>query len=486
MTYPNDSVGRRLYACGKWKLESPAHFGGEDGGVADMSLLRDMEGCPFIPAGSVAGAARSHLVRRTLRWEDYRTKPEPAGITRFFGGAGDDDTMSTLFVADATCLNNGALTLVRDGVRVEGQTGSAADGAKFDVEVVERGTEFNLGLECIIRCGDDEAELTDLFLAVLYGFQEGDIRLGARTRRGYGKGKVEEWNIRDLRMKCPADVLAWLGDDVWNRSPANLEPKPLASDQRRVFRIEADFRLCTSLLVRSSTTDPQGPDMVHLESAGAPVVPGTSFAGAFRHRAALIASTIGCKKPDGAEDPLTDMFGPIHAQRPSANHGGKGLWASRVWIDERLVENVESKWQHRVAIDRFTGGSLESALFNEAPLFPRESTPHVRLNLTLEEPDRSEIGLLLLTLRDFWHGHAVVGGETGNGRGTLKGIRGLAQLIEPGSSQDWKLAMDDKGMLSVVKGNGEFLEDCVKRAQCPPDRPAGSRRPIEEKETGDA
>ena len=51
---------------------------------------------------------------------------------------------------------------------------------------------------------------------------------------------------------------------------------------------------------------------------------------------------------------------------------------------------------------------------------------NVRLRLTLEEPEKAEIGLLLLTLRDFWYGHAALGGETSNGRGTLQGIK--AQL----------------------------------------------------------
>ena len=109
------------------------------------------------------------------------------------------------------------------------------------------------------------------------------------------------------------------------------------------------------------------------------------------------------------------MFGPIHEQK--AKNPQKVLWASRAWIEEKLVKNVKSRWQDRVAIDRFTGGSLQNALFNEKPIFPKESTPHLKLKLTLEEPDDAEIGLLFLTLRDFWHGHAALGGETSNGRG---------------------------------------------------------------------
>lgn len=376
--------------------------------------------------------------------------------------------MSALIVADAACVNKQAKTAIRDGVRVVTRSGSAAERAKFDVEVVERGTEFELRLECIIRAGDDNSELEQLFLALLHGFQQGDIRLGARTRRGYGRGKVASWEIRDLKMNNSEDVMAWLRDEAWPLPASNLTPQPLPSDQRQYFCLEADFILRTSLLIRSSPSDPEAPDMVHLHSAGEPVVPGTSFAGALRHRASLIATTIGW-----SEDAVSEIFGPVHEQE--AGNPQEGLWASRVWIEEQLVKNVESRWQNRVAIDRFTGGSLQSALFNEKPVFPQESTSHLKLKLTLEEPDDAEIGLLFLTLRDFWNGHAALGGETSNGQGVKAGL----QLKRCGSSADeWEFSQVGNGMTLVgCSGDASFLKCCVEKAQSPPDRPAGSRRP---------
>ena len=473
-----DTIVRRLYARGKWKLDSVAHFGGDETGIADMCLLRDADGSPFIPAASIAGAARSFLARLSKSWTEYQKGDESTVLKRLFGGADEKDTMSALIVADAACKNS--QTSIRDGVRVDNRSGSAADGAKFDVEVVERGTEFELCLECIIREEDDNSELKKLFLALLYGFQQGDIRLGARTRRGYGHGKVASWEIRDLKMDNPEDVMAWLRDKVWCRPASKLTPGPLPSDQRQYFRLEADFILRTSLLIRSSPSDPKAPDMVHLHSAGEPVVPGTSFAGAFRHRASLIAATIGW-----CEDAVSEIFGPVHEQK--AEDQQKDLWASRIWIEEKLVKNVESRWQDRVAIDRFTGGSLQSALFNEKPIFPKKSTPHLKLKLTLEEPDDAEIGLLFLTLRDFWHGHAALGGETSNGRGTLQGFKADLQLKRRKSSEaEWEFSQCDSGMTLVgCSGDASFLECCVQKAQSPPDRPDGSRRPEREKETTD-
>ena len=82
----NDTVVRRLYARGTWKLRSVAHFGGGDAGIADMSLLYDADGNPFIPGPSIAGAARSLLARQRQPWTKYKEKNEGKSIKRFFGG----------------------------------------------------------------------------------------------------------------------------------------------------------------------------------------------------------------------------------------------------------------------------------------------------------------------------------------------------------------------------------------------------------------
>ena len=507
----SDIVVRRLYASGIWKLRSVAHFGSGDTGVADMSLLYDADGNPFIPGPSIAGAARSFLARQRQPSAKYKKKIEGKSLKRFFGGdmrqdrsesKRNKDTMSALIVDDAVCISEQANTSIRDGVSIEHASGVAATGAKFDVEVIERGTEFELNFECVIRQRDDRLGLKDgkkkpnleeLFLALLHAFEQGNIHLGARTRRGYGRGKVDSWEIRDLQMESQADVMAWIQGNPWSRPPPdNLSPLPLSStDRREYLRIEADFKLRTSLLIRSSSGDPKAPDMVHLQSAGKSVVPGTSFAGAFRHRAALIARTIGFP-----ESEVDKMFGYVHEEKSETGEKAAAR-ASRVRIEERVVKRVELEWQDRVAIDRFTGGSLEGALFNEKPAYPlslgdlpkKQKRPNLRLRLTLEEPDEAKIGLLLLTLRDFWHGHAALGGETSNGRGTLQGIKAQLKFKRSGASnvEVWKFSRDEsKGKMTLDEGDKPFLESCIGAAQGYSNCPTGSRRPYQEKEVSDA
>ena len=489
----DDVVVRRLYARGKWKLDSVAHFGGDETGVADMCLLQNAEGKPFIPGASITGAARSILARKCLAWRQYKKglANEPRSLKDFFGGADKDDRMSALIVSDAACVSEKVNRTIRDGVSIDIKSGTAKTGAKYDVEVVERGTEFELHLACIIRSGDNiegitdgatEPNFEDLFCALLKAFQDGDIRLGARTRRGYGRGKVESWKIRDLDMSDPQDVMAWLRDDPWSRPKSCLSLKPLPTDQRSYFRIEADFELRTSLLIRSVSGEPNAPDMVHLQSDGEPVVPGTSFAGAFRHRATLIATTKGWDVKN-----VEKMFGFVREKKRN-NSQEPTTQASRILIEERLAENMEkeARWQNRVAIDRFTGGAVDGALFNEKPIYPihigkkneEKETSNLRLILTLEEPEEAEIDLLLFTLRDFWHGQAALGGETSNGRGTLQGVKTRLKFKGPDSSdaEVWQLDHDGK-ILKIEKDNIDSLKSCVKKAKDYSNCPDGTRQP---------
>ena len=105
-----DAIVRRLYACGRWRLDSVAHFGGDETAAADMSLLRDADGRLFIPAASIAGAARSFLARQSKPWAEYKQGGESSALKRLFGGdmrrnrrqsEKNQDTMSALIVADA-------------------------------------------------------------------------------------------------------------------------------------------------------------------------------------------------------------------------------------------------------------------------------------------------------------------------------------------------------------------------------------------------
>jgi hypothetical protein len=145
------------------------------------------------------------------------------------------------------------------------------------------------------------------------------------------------------------------------------------------------------------------------------------------------------------------MFGPSQIKREDS----KNARASRVSICESEIEKAQALVMTRVKIDRFTGGSFESALFSEQPAIGSADT-RVTLRLTLRSPQPAELGLLLLLLKDLWTGDLPIGGESGVGRGRLKGMEATLDY----NHKIWRFTAEGKKV--AVTPESDTLETWVK------------------------
>ena len=116
--------------------------------------------------------------------------------------------------------------------------------------------------------------------------------------------------------------------------------------------------------------------------------------------------------------------------------------------------------QHRVSIDRFTGGALPTALFNQQPAIGLLETV-VTLGLRLRAPEPHEIGLLLLLLKDLWTGDLPLGGESSVGRGRLRGRRLMLRHHTATNSQEWEITPTQAGGLAITNQGHVALENYV-------------------------
>ncbi len=459
----NDAVIERIHARGDFILQSAAHFGGGDG-IADMSLLGNSIGNPFIPGSSIAGAAQSYLARRLLSWTDFRKGQDKWRTILHLFGYNDPtiktNTMSPLFVSDAQIVDGRCSTEIRDGVRIENDSGVAADKAKFDYEVVEAGSAFTINLECIIRKNDPIQSLKKEFEFLLTALQNGDIRLGKKTSRGLGHGRVHNWELVSLDMSAPDHVIAWMQgpEAIWNfASGKKAFSGVFLPDKRTYFQIKASCRLKTAIMIRQEESGEHRPDFQHIHSAGKPLTPGSSLSGAIRARTEFIARTLWENDEKAVSLVISDMFGP---EQKAGIDNNNCLWKSRLCIEENFIEGGIPEFKDRVAIDRFTGGSLDSAKFNEEPLEPENSGTPFLLEMMLENPQEWEIGLLLSTLKDFWLGHASVGGEASLGRGLLEGVSAELTLYQgdPDQKETWQLKNVDAQPFWLAQGDKQSLD----------------------------
>lgn len=435
------SIVERINVMGNLVLQTPAHFGRGDPGPldnVDMVLLRDpLESKALLPGASIAGALRNHLRETSAGYGGQ----EGTAVTLLFGGskASDQGSQSPLIVDDA--LAEISDVELRDGVRIDEVTRTAVKGAKFDMELLPAGTVFPLHLELLVEDGVQVDVLVNALARALHGFENGEIMLGARKRRGLGRCQVGEWTVARCRLTEPNGLLGWLeGEPVDRRSSTSIaEALGVALDEREDvrhrFTVNATFALDGSLMVRSGFGETDtGPDMVHLhalqpDGSRKPVLPGTSLAGVTRHRALRIANTI---RPGKGRALVNRMFG---------SGEDTTLTASRVIVSESAVEKAVSLVQSRIKIDRFTGGAYETALFDEQPLFG-DGRARLSVSLELRDPQDHEIGLLLLLLKDLWTGDLPVGGESSVGRGRLRGVEATLTMQRGSERTSWQIEED--------------------------------------------
>lgn len=409
-------------------------------------------------------------------------------VTRLFGSLERDGEQSHLIVDDALQTEAKPETELRDGVKIKAETRTAEDKAKFDTELLQAGTEFPLRFELLITNYTGAPQREDLvknLATALQGFEKGEIQLGGRKRRGYGQCRVSRWNVTRFDLTTKDGLLAWLDCRLGKakkvrgksriaealKEAYELNEEPKLEDNRSYFKLTACFALDGSMLIRSGSALEEGvqPDTVHLRSnrkqsngqkKTVPIVSGTSLGGVLRHRAVRIAKTIAAdneKLQLNAERFVEKIFGvdmeklkERNAENKKNNKPLEETFASRLEVSETEIDEskTNSLVHTRVKIDRFTGGAFEGALFDAAPVFAKDGGKAVELSLKLRSPKESEIGLLLLLLKDLWTSDLAIGGESSIGRGRLKGQS--ACLRYQSSTDNWAVCLSES-----VNGNSE-------------------------------
>jgi CRISPR/Cas system CSM-associated protein Csm3 (group 7 of RAMP superfamily) len=445
-------IQERIIVHGTLVLDTPTHLGnGDADGPLDMPLLLDpLENRALLTGTSIAGALRSYVRGYSEEMKEIASD--------LFGDVNQKKSIqSPLIVDDA--LGVKPEVEIRDGVAIDPTSRTAEDEKKFDIELLTAGTEFNISLELQVLKDKDE-KLLQAFAVALDGLEKGEISLGKRKHRGFGKCHISKWIVHHYDMTNPKGLIAWLDNDHSGQPNVKRDIASLIGIEtpwRKNFEdgtcvLDGVFIVDGSILIRSGYGNANAPDSVHLKSKydkDEPILSGTSLAGALRARALRISNTLG---KDGIK--ITDS---IFGNRRFKDDKKKELTASRLWVEEALIDDPLDLVLTRVKIDRFTGGSLPTALFSEQPIFGRlnrETT--VKIRLKLEDASAADIGLFLLILKDIWTGDLPLGGESSVGRGRLKGKS--ATLSYNGDS--WTFTrLDDRTL--HVEGDTKSLEAFV-------------------------
>ncbi|MBP0002357.1 MAG: hypothetical protein J7642_01325 [Cyanobacteria bacterium SBC] len=472
----------RIIVRGTLVLDTPTCLGSGDAeGVTDLMLLRDsISSKALLTGASIAGALRNYVYeyqygypKRNNDQEDEPKNPNNIAnlATYLFGAERKDENgnQSPLIIHDSISSEVPKVE-IRDGLKINSQTGTADDKAKYDLELLASGTEFPLRFELLIEEKETNKNLLlEALVLALQGLENNEINIGMKKNRGFGRCHVETWDVWQFNLQNYQQRLTWLlfdrecnpnsQDSICQHGKIAdiLKVKITRTDERCRFFMKATFKLAGSLLIRSGhfSIDPV-PDVVHLKSYRKNsqqlekqelVLSGTSLAGVLRHRAERIVKTLGDRNTI-----INDLFGEVDEEQKKAN-------SSRLVVRESVIHNVTELVQNRIAIDRFTGGAYHGALFDEQPIFGKDDT-RVTLELELRQPSNAEIGLLLLLLKDLWTSDLPVGGESSIGRGRLEGIHAEMTRCTPEGKKTWTIKQNQNRHLKI--SNARELEFFVR------------------------
>lgn len=207
---------------------------GEKGLLTDRLVAKDANGLPYIPGTSLAG-----VLRHSLSSENF--------INDIFGSGGDQGKGSRLIVSSALLVGEDGKTVIeglknislhsgyysyferlpeRDHVRMtdKGAADSVNHG-KYDEQLVHKGTRFVFEMELI---GDEND--SEQWLKLLQTFASPVFRIGAGTRKGFGKLKIisdkSKFKIFNLtetdQLKLYLNKSGSLNDSIENWSALNL------------------------------------------------------------------------------------------------------------------------------------------------------------------------------------------------------------------------------------------------------------------------
>lgn len=439
-----------------------------------MTVAKDVNGKPMIPAPTLKGALRDRMVSLFSDDEVTQSLFGRASQADTTGNGTDDAGLGgSLEVGFAFVQSMSADLLEIKSVAIDRVTGAAADRLLYGYESVPVGTVFSVELMVERPTGEHLSRL----LAVLENIDDSldsNIRFGGHSTNRRGSAN---WELSDVRAVDDKTLENWFNNedaDLWSASdavtitPAEFEP------EIEQLRIDIDLQFDRWFMVRdpdhvkqkSGEDDHSGVDAVPLRREGKVLLPSTGFKGALRSHLEKIARTIDA---DAGGDPVRDnTFGLVEVLFGSAgNIQCKGAVVCSDFVDSKVANELNMGSdpdpeftslirREFVAIDRFTGGAAESFKFSALPAWQPKLCGTVTVNSrrlasnaaiydSLHEHAMSSLepalGLLALALRDLCDGEITFGMGSSKGFGTNQAVMNCTSATD--NSSDYVKSLFD-------------------------------------------
>ena len=442
-----------------FEAKTPLHVGsGSSDLTLDAPINCDANGLPQINGASLAGVIRSY----------FDEKNDKEFINRIFGfQAKNKGEGSRLVVSNAHLLYDGGKVVeglmtsdkittntylkamqayalpLRDHCRIN-EKGAAADKGKFDNCVLPKGVRFM----CELELTDNDGNLSNDWEKLLEIVFSDTFRVGGKVRSGLGRLKAVKCCGQIFDFDKESDVNAYLersssfnaGAGEWKESRYNGNPDnylcyTLDIKPENFFTFgsgysdeEVDMTPKKEIVVEWKNDTPE-------ISEAKILVPASSIKGALSHRTAFyynkyagnFAGKVNPEDVTGTNnEAVKTLFG---YDKKAEGKAAKEVAAGKVFFDDMLISsNEKEQIFNHVSIDRFTGGAMNGALFDEKVCGNGVKFEPLKIYVEKSAFEKDEKIQMAFekALDDICNGMLPLGGSTMRGHGCFTGT-----LVKP-------------------------------------------------------
>jgi len=389
--------------------------------LQDSPIQRDFNGLPMILATSIAGVLRKDFDKIKVAdvfGDEFTKKKEAQGSKVIFSNAllciNNNNEVCEELLADKTTFLKLFDTLpIREHTAITDK-GVAKEHAKFDEEVLYKGTRFKFSIEVL----EDEKSFEEI-LALLCS---SSFRLGGGSTKGFGKLKIIEIKKESFELESYENYSSSLNYALKNSH--TIQERDSQTHTRYTLKITPeDFFIFGSGFGDEDADATPVYEYVIDYAQGALgkkqiLIPASSIKGALAHRTtfhynALVGNSI--EEKNGVSS-LEAIFGSAKDSKDKTKQGSKG---KLILSDCFKGDRQETKTFDHVSIDRFTGGAIDGALFQEKTVAQKDLW---EVDILLEKSvDGNELKAFEKTLTDITTGMLPLGGMTTKGHGVFVG-----------------------------------------------------------------
>jgi CRISPR/Cas system CSM-associated protein Csm3 (group 7 of RAMP superfamily) len=388
---------------------------GESRGANAIEIARNGEGLPVLRGTSIAGALRNGLREAGV--------PDKS-ICFWFGDKleGKNDFKASQIVVADVVLNAGEQTPeTRMHNQVDRKTGSVADTALFGVEMLPPQTKGQLLIYVIPR---DEQPAENI-LRALEGVFATTLLLGGNRNRGIGRMDASDVKCYAFDCSTVDGFAKWqdvryadrsgLDADLSGCAPVSFgaESTQFVKNYKVIFKIPRGEDISVGY-GKNLDGDTCAPQYVY-EANGTKKwrIPGSSFRGVIRSWMTRLAV-----KDGAGEEPILDLFGTLKKR-------GR-IHFTDAYCLSNPKENCEQSRAH-VAVDRFSGGTVQGALFFSKVLVGNCA---FEMNVSVVAPNAKELEWLKKTLLAIHLGIISIGSSKASGLLEIENWDELKNKIE--------------------------------------------------------